>query len=210
MQLPLRHKTKGYRAPNTIFSPIVSCLDFHCVHTNFMGEERSSSRSGRLVYTCDHGAVSDLPLDCLAGVALYSLQQLLDQVHVCHDHASAAVALAAKLVHRITVFVLAGCCSSADGEVVLHPSEMPSSRSLRNLSQRSPTTCICNDQSSIWGVICGRKHTLPHEKQRIGIIILSSLCQTSCKSQPKPEKTTVLRVESPLTRHFAKNHWPKS
>lgn len=37
------------------------------------------------------------------------LQQLLDQVHVGHNHAAAAVPLEAELVHRVSVasFVLA-------------------------------------------------------------------------------------------------------
>lgn len=29
------------------------------------------------------------------------LEQLFDQIHVCHDHPSAAVAFAAKLVHGV-------------------------------------------------------------------------------------------------------------
>lgn len=31
------------------------------------------------------------------------LEELLDQIHVCHQHSSAAVALASELVHHITV-----------------------------------------------------------------------------------------------------------
>lgn len=61
------------------------------------------------------------------------LEKLLNKVDVGHDHAAAAVALQAKLVHRVTVDVNVNyrVSQSSIAIVVTHPSVMPSSMSLR-------------------------------------------------------------------------------
>lgn len=64
----------------------------------------------------------------MAGV----LEELLNEINMCHDHAAAAIPLATKLVHRITcpksVFPTLRMSVSSKGT---DPSVVPSSMSFR-------------------------------------------------------------------------------
>jgi hypothetical protein len=103
---------------------------------------RSSCSSGHRVYIwtkCQHsGSVPMRKTHVVDNV----LKKLLNEVDMCHDHASAAVPLAPKLIQGVAVGMistlvrLSVVCSART-----YPSLRPSSSmSLTNFSQRSPVT----------------------------------------------------------------------
>ena len=72
----------------------------------------------------------------------YELEQLLDEVDVCHDHAPAAVPLAPELVHCVAVSPSA-TRRAPSSLAMTNPSETFSfSMIFRYRSQRSPVTCV--------------------------------------------------------------------
>ena len=120
-------------------------------------------------------------------------EQLLNQIDVGEQHATAAVAVESQLGQRssVTTHILgqyaripSSIISALFADLKTYPSSMPVpsgppvSISLTYLVQRSPTTCfrerlwLACFLSSRWRLI-GCALTLPQEKQRTGMIILA-------------------------------------